>query len=97
MVVGVAIAELHIHQARGLKEKRSVVKSLVERLHARLRVSASETDFHDLHQRAELGIALVARDDQEAERLLESIREMVEGGHAYFVARFDTQLVDIRS
>lgn len=94
MVVGIAIAELHIHQARGLKEKRSTLKSLIERIHARFRVSIAETDFQDLHQRSEISIALVAQDDSEAERLLSTIQEMIESGPAYFVARFESQILE---
>ena len=60
MVVGVSVFELHLPASRSLKEKRRVVKSFVERLHERLRVSVAETGFHDLHQRAEIGVAAVA-------------------------------------
>jgi uncharacterized protein YlxP (DUF503 family) len=94
MIVGIAIVELHIHQARSLKEKRAVLKSIMERIHARFRVSIAETDYHDLHQRAEFSLAAVTRNDTEAERLLDTIRELVESEPACFVGRFDAQLLD---
>ena len=43
MVVAIAVAELHIPAARGLKEKRKVVKSLIDRLTHRYRISIAET------------------------------------------------------
>ena len=76
MVVGFAIAEIHIPHARSLKEKRKIVKSLVDRIWSRYRVSISETDFHDLHQRARLGVALVTGDRKRAEGLLEKVRSV---------------------
>ncbi len=78
MAFAVSIAELHIPAARSLKEKRRVIKSLVERIHARYRVSIAETDYHDLHQRAEISIAVVHRNGRELDRLLEAIRRSMD-------------------
>ncbi|REJ83368.1 MAG: DUF503 domain-containing protein [Acidobacteria bacterium] len=70
--------ELHLPETRGLKEKRRIVKSLIERLHSRHRVSVAEVGLHDLHQRSEIGLALVASSASQAEALLESLRQTVE-------------------
>lgn len=78
MVVGTCVFELHLPWATSLKQKRSVVHSLVDRFHKRLRVSTLESGHHELHQRTEIAVAFVARNDQEAERLLERIRESVD-------------------
>ncbi|MCB1036409.1 MAG: DUF503 family protein, partial [Acidobacteria bacterium] len=59
MVVGVSVCELHLPGVRSLKGKRKIIKGLIERLHHRYRISIAETAFHDLHQRAEIGIAAV--------------------------------------
>mgnify|MGYP006175873549 CR=1 FL=1 len=56
MVIGVCTLQLSIPVAQSLKEKRQVIKSLKDRLHARFNVSASETAHQDLHQRAELAM-----------------------------------------
>lgn len=94
MVVGLAVLELHIPAASSLKDKRRVVKSLVERLHQRLRVSVAETAFHDLHQRAEIGIAAVAKGDRDARHLLDEARSLAEGSAEAFVVRWDTELIE---
>ena len=60
MIVGISVFELHLPTSRSLKDKRRVVKSLIERVHQRYRLSIAETDFHDLHQRAEIAIAAVS-------------------------------------
>lgn len=78
MFIGYGALELHLPYARDLKAKRRVVRSLVDRLTARLRVSVAETANHDLWQRATLGIAVVTRDLGEMERLLDEIGRLAE-------------------
>jgi uncharacterized protein len=73
----VSIAELHLPGARSLKEKRSVVRRLVDRIHRRCRASVAEIGYQDKLQRAEIGIALVHGDARELERLLSSIEEIL--------------------
>lgn len=76
--VGVVRLELYIPGARSLKDKRRAVKSLVDRMHHRYRVSVAETGFHELHQRAEVAVAVVAAAEAELEHLLGSLRRLSE-------------------
>ncbi len=94
MIVAVCVFELHIPHARGLKEKRKVVKGLVERVHARYKVSIAETDHHDLHQRAEISLALVAQREDEANRILETIRSLIDSEPESYLSNWDPQMLD---
>jgi uncharacterized protein YlxP (DUF503 family) len=94
MIVGVSVFELHLPEARSLKEKRRVVKSLIERLHQRYRVSVAETDFHDLHQRAEVSLAVVGTRDADVERLLADVRRLVDGQGDAIVTSWSQELVE---
>ena len=78
MVVGIITWELHLAGCRSLKEIRQVVKSLKDRLHHRFNVSAAETAHHDLWQRAELTVCVVATDRGHAERVLREADRLVE-------------------
>lgn len=78
MVVGVITWEIQIFDARSLKEKRKVVKSLKERLQSRFNLSVAETDYQDSWQRAELTAALVATDVPYADRVLNKADALVE-------------------
>lgn len=73
MFVGYGTLELHLPHVRDLKSKRRVVRGLIDRLHARIRVSVAETAHQDLHQRAAIGVAVVARDLADLEDLLAEI------------------------
>ncbi|MHC4954097.1 MAG: DUF503 domain-containing protein [Planctomycetota bacterium] len=62
MFVGVLQVDLSLEKARSLKDKRQVVKSILDRVRSRFNVSAAEVDFLDLHQRAGLAFTAVSRD-----------------------------------
>ncbi|MGH9464252.1 MAG: DUF503 domain-containing protein [Thermoanaerobaculia bacterium] len=91
MVVLVTVVELHLPAARSLKDKRRVVKGLIERIHARHRVSIAETDFHDLHQRSEIAIAAVHQSASHVERLLEVIRSQFDEQPEALVVRWEPE------
>lgn len=78
MVIGVRSWELHVPGAHSLKEKRSVVKSLKDRLHNEFNVSVAETGHHEAWQTAELTACLVAVDRRQAESVLASADRFVE-------------------
>ena len=78
MFVGSARFELHVPGARSLKDKRSVVRSLKDRIRQRALAAVAEVDHQDLWQRAALGVAVVAADHGQAAELLQTIRSLVE-------------------
>ena len=94
MVVGVSVFELHMPAARGLKETRKVVKSLIERIHRRFRVSIAETNYHDLHQRAELSIAVIVQNEDAGHRLMEAIRALIDREPEAQLTHWDPQLLE---
>jgi uncharacterized protein len=94
MIVGIVAIQLHIPEAHSLKDKRRVVQALVARMHERHRVSVAETAYHDAHQRAEIGVAAVGKSEGEVERLLERLREEIEGRGDALVTRFEPQILE---
>jgi uncharacterized protein YlxP (DUF503 family) len=81
--------ELMIPGARSLKDKRRTVKSMVDRMHSRMRVSVAETDLHDLHRRAEIGLAVVAASERDLERLLGELQRIAEESPEAVVASWE--------
>ncbi|MFQ5537485.1 MAG: DUF503 domain-containing protein [Gemmatimonadota bacterium] len=78
MVVAAQTWRLSLPGCSSLKEKRSVVRSLKDRLRHRFNVSVSETGEQDVHQRAEITIALVATDRRFAEEVLDKADRLVQ-------------------
>jgi uncharacterized protein YlxP (DUF503 family) len=81
MFVGIVRIELHIPAATSLKEKRSVVRSLKERIRHRVHAAVAEVDYQDLWQRAALGVAVVSGEHRQVGEMLQSVRRLVEGAH----------------
>jgi uncharacterized protein len=79
MVVGVIVWELEVIGAHSLKEKRRVVSSLKERLQSRFKVSAAETRFQDLWQRAEIAACVVSGEHSHVANVLDSLDRLVTG------------------
>jgi uncharacterized protein YlxP (DUF503 family) len=69
--------ELHLPDCGSLKEKRSVVRHLLEVSRRRFGVSDSEAGHNDLRQRALLGFAVVAPSAGHAEEVLDSVERFV--------------------
>lgn len=94
--VGISIFELHLPGSRSLKGKRRIVKSLIERIHNRFRVSIAETGFHDLHQRAEISIAIVAQGEHELHKMLDDIRDMVDAiAPEAYLTRWEPDVLEV--
>lgn len=71
--------KLHLPGCGSLKEKRSVLKSLKDRLHRQYNVSVAETAHQDLPDRAEIAACVVSNERRHAESVLTSVDRMVEG------------------
>lgn len=64
--------ECYIYESQSLKEKRSVIKKVMNRLQNSYNITISELDHHDLWQRALLGIATVGSDRKRAEQVIDA-------------------------
>jgi uncharacterized protein len=69
--------ELRIVDAHSLKDKRQVVKSLVETVRRRFGISAAEVGRQDSWQRATLGFAVVASSARQATLVIDEIDRFV--------------------
>lgn len=65
--------EIRIPEARSLKDRRQVVRSLLDGARHRFGVSAAEVGGQDTWQRATLGFAVVASESRLAEQTLDAI------------------------
>lgn len=90
MFVGVALLELHIPHARSLKEKRSVVKGLKDRLRNRHGVAVAEVDAQDTWQRAVLLVSTASGTETEASEALAAVRRQADGLDDAECLRFET-------
>jgi uncharacterized protein YlxP (DUF503 family) len=77
MHVLVAEIDIHLPAAGSLKEKRSVVTSIVRNLDQMHGVAASEVDHLDLWQRAAIGVAVVGGDPGHVSSVMDGVDRYV--------------------
>ena len=78
MVVGSLEVHLRLEGCRSLKEKRHVLRPLIERLRRDLRASVAEVGDNDLWNVATVGVACVAQDRTLATQVLQRAMALID-------------------
>lgn len=73
MPIGLLTLEIHIPDARSLKDKRQVLRSLKDRLRNHFNVAIAELDHQDVWQRALVGIVTLSNDEQHLRESLDRV------------------------
>ena len=88
MHIGACVVTLHLEASRSLKDKRQVIRSLMERTRRKFNVAIAEIEEQDVWQTGVLGLAVVSNEAGHAERQIERILEFIEE------TRLDAEIVD---
>jgi uncharacterized protein YlxP (DUF503 family) len=89
MWIGWLEFDLLLGDVHSLKQKRALIRPIVAELHRKFAVSAAETGAHDLHRRANIGIAVVAANRAHIVDVLDAAERLV-------AARPETELLSTR-
>jgi hypothetical protein len=93
LIVGVLTLELYLGEANSLKEKRRIIKSLIDRIKNRFNVSVAEVGEQDLWQRSTVGISMVSCEQAHVRQVLASVVEFVEKQGTVLITNFRTELL----
>ena len=74
MVYAILILDLKLSDARSLKQKRSVIKPLLSRLHKEFNISAAEVEKNDLWDESVIACALISNDKNFASVQLNAVK-----------------------
>jgi len=77
-VVGLLVAELFISDALTLKDRRRVVRSLIDRLANRLNVSVADLGPDHRPHNATLAVSTVSNDRKQVDRVLQAALRAIE-------------------
>lgn len=91
MIVGVLTAQLHLHGITSLKQKRSIVKSLLGRLKSRFNISISEVDHQDEKTSAVVGIALISNNTRFINQQFDSIIDFMRGDGRFYLGKIERE------
>ena len=78
MVVGIGKITFGLSDCHSLKDKRKIVKSLINRVQNTFNASVAEIGSNDAHQRAEIGFALVGNDRRMINSKIDQIFEFTD-------------------
>jgi uncharacterized protein YlxP (DUF503 family) len=96
VIVGACQIHLHLPAAQSLKEKRKVVRSLVDRLRARFNISVTEVAERDRWQIIVLGLTSASLDGTAAHSLLARAADYVtEGAGDYIVTDVEIEVMPV--
>jgi len=89
MIVGVMTAQLSLHGIASLKDKRSIVKSLIGRLKSRFNISIAEVDHQDSKTIAVIGVSVVSNDARFIDQQLDAIIGFMRNDGRFFLGQVE--------
>lgn len=87
--------ELHFPVAQSLKEKRALLRPLVDGIGNRFTVSVAEVAYQDLWQRAEVGVAIVSGTAAVAAEVGDEVERFVWSFPEFEVTRIERQWMEV--
>ena len=93
-IVGIVRLDFRVLGSRSLKEKRSTVRSFVERARNRFPVSIAETGYQEDHRMASVTAAVVSATRDGAEQVLRSLAEHLEMNYPVEVLHAELEAVE---
>ena len=91
MIVGVLTAQLHLNGVTSLKEKRSIVKSLLGRLKSRFNISASEVDHNESKQSSVVAVAMVSNDTSFIDQQFDAIINFMQKDGRFYLGKIERE------
>jgi uncharacterized protein YlxP (DUF503 family) len=92
MHVGILSIRLRLSDTESLKDKRQIIKSLVQTTRQKFNVSIAEIDDLDSFRRATVGVASIANDKRFLNEVLDKIVDTVESNPAVEVVGVEMDL-----
>lgn len=81
MHVKTDLLTLLIFDSYSLKDKRSVLKSIIHKVHNKYNVSIAEVDENDIHNKSVLGISIVGNQKNICEQMFQDILDFIENNY----------------
>lgn len=93
MVIGVMKVRLFSSDPQSLKDKRRLVRSLIERLKNKFNISVAEIGAQDSWNRCEIGITCVSNEAAHADSMLATVINFIESNGWLEITDYSTELV----
>ncbi|HHV60798.1 MAG TPA: DUF503 domain-containing protein [Clostridiaceae bacterium] len=95
MVIGVLKIKLSMDGVSSLKEKRHIVKSIIERIKSRFNASVAEVDLNDIWKSTIVGVACVSNETAHVDSILSNIVNFVENEGRAVLVDYSTEIIHV--
>lgn len=93
--VGVATLEVHIPEARSLKQKRATTRQLVDRIRSRHQVLVVESGGQKLYQRATFAICALSTSVTDLEARIRRVERTVHETWSGHILKWDVEIIQL--
>ena len=93
MVIGLVTASISIPEAHSLKDKRSVLRSLKDRVLNKMNVSVAEVGKQDAWQFSDLAFVTVAAEASVVQSRMSEISEVLRSNPRYVLLTVHTEMI----
>jgi len=93
MIIAAITVALHFDQSRSLKQKRHLLKSIIEKVKHRFNVSIAEVADQDLWQKSTVGISYIAISDFQANKKSFTIKNFIESLDKATISQYNFEVM----
>ena len=93
MIIGSCRIWLRADWVNSLKEKRTVVKGITDKVKNKFNVSIAEVENQDMHKEIGLGFACVTNESRHAQSVMQNVVAFVEGNTDAEVVEVQTEVL----
>ena len=95
MIAGTGKIIFRLHDCRSLKSKRKIVKSIIGRISNSFNISVAEVGSNDIHQRAEIGFALIGNDKRLINSKIDKVFNFAEELNAAEIVESEMEIINL--
>jgi len=93
MHIGTLTIRLYLHDTASLKDKRQILKSLIETTRQKFNISMAEVDELDKWQVSVVGVACVANDNRFVNQVLDKVINHLEANPRIEIGEVEMELL----
>ena len=93
MIIGTLLIEIKIEDSLDLKDKRKILKSIIEKLKGKFNISAAEVDNNDIINYASLGVSIVSNQISYIDSVFDRVRGFIENNFNVYIVKFERNSV----
>jgi len=93
MIIGTAKIYLYANWVHSLKEKRMIVRSIIDKVRHKYNASIAEVEDLDLHQSIVLGIACVSNSTKHSNSCIQNVIQYIEQNTEAVVQNIEMEIL----